>query len=430
VISIILNKIKTINGDRFLKNASWIGAAELINRVSRLITAIVLARYLTPFEFGLAAIALTANELIKVLAQNGIGAKVIQANDDELETLCDTAYRLNWMFCSGLFILQCLVAVAVAYWYKNSEIAYMIAGLALVYLMMPFALIQAFLIQRQNRLNVTATISATQTTIDNILTAVFAMIGMGVWAIVLPKILVAPVWVFGTLSQQRWHYTPHAKMKDVKKIFTYGKNILGAELAKVACLNVDNLIVAAFLGVEIAGLYYFAKNAGLGISLSLISAFNLSLFAHLCDSKRQPNMLRAEFIKSIKLVACILTPVILAQSLLADWYVPVVFGEQWEPAVTILMLLCLSAIPRPFGDGASELLKAIGRPDINFRWNVLFSILFVGAIFIGLNWGIVGVACSILLVHLLCPFFALWVIKKFLSVESENHLPQLQHQRR
>ncbi len=428
--AVLMAKLNRLMVNRFFKNACWIGSAEMFNRISRLVTAVVLARYLTPTEFGLAAIALTTNELIKVLAQNGIGAKVIQADDKDLESVCETAYRLNWIFCSGLFVLQLIVAMVIAYWYKNLELAYMIACLSLVYLMMPFALVQAFLIQRQNRLNITATISAAQITVDNILTTLFAILGMGVWAIVLPKLLVAPVWVFGTLSRQSWSYTPSVKMENVRGIFHYGKHILGAELAKVMRLNVDNLIVAGFLGLEAAGLYYFAKNAGLGISLSLISAFNLSLFSHLCEFKNHICQLRAEFIKSLKIITCILTPLILMQSLLAEWYVPVVFGERWQAATTVLMLLCLSAIPRPFANGASELLKTIGKPEISFRWNIFFSFIFIVAVFVGTNWGIIGVACSILIVQLLCPAFTVWVLKRYLPKQANMQLAQLKYQRR
>ena len=82
-----------IGGDRLTRNIGWYGLAEAIVRVSRLVTTILLARLLLPADFGIAAIALTASELIRVLASNGIGQTIIRAREDELAAVCATAQR-------------------------------------------------------------------------------------------------------------------------------------------------------------------------------------------------------------------------------------------------------------------------------------------------------------------------------------------------
>ena len=408
VIAELSLRLKNLFNNRFVKNAGWISGCELINRVTRLVTAIVLARYLSPLEFGIAAIALTANDLIKVLAQNGVGAKIVQAHENELEAICQAAYRINWLFCGGLFLLQLGVACIVGVYYQNMDVAWMIAFLSIVYLFMPFGLVQAFLLIRANRLNVNAAVSATQTSIDNLITILFAIMGMGVWAIIVPKVLVAPIWLIGIRINQKWIPQATVSPAPMMLILNYGKNILGAEINKALRLHADNLLVAFFLGIEAAGIYFFAKNAGLGISLAFINAFNQSLFAHLCEFSRQKEKLRAEFARSLKIILFCLFPIILLQGGLAHWYVPVVFGEQWSDATTILMLLCFSALPRPFGEAASELLKAIGRVEVVFKWNMLFSLIFMLSILCGQLFGLLGVAIGVLLAHCLYPLFCLW----------------------
>ena len=130
--------------------------------------------------------------------------------------------------------------------------------------------------------------------------------------------------------------------------------------------------------------------------------------------------MKTEFFKAIKLTALVLIPIISMQALLANWYVPVVFGEEWRPAIPVMILLCLSAIPRPIGESASELLKALGRTKTDFQWNILFSIVFMISIFIGLQWGVVGVAAAILVVHLLLPLYCRWAVKRFLNTEKTS----------
>lgn len=86
--------------------------------------------------------------------------------------------------------------------------------------------------------------------------------------------------------------------------------------------------------------------------------------------------------------------------------------KKWIPAIPILILICLSAIPRPFADAASQLLVAIGKPYIDLRWNIIFTTMFAISLLIGVKWGVIGVAVSVLLVHAIClPLFTLWTTR-------------------
>jgi len=410
--------LKSRFDNRFTRNAGWIGISEMMARMSRLLTAIVLARFLEPVEFGVAAIAITTYELIRVFTQNGIGAKIVQTDDASLETTCNTAYRLNWVVAIALVLLQCLVAFPVAWFYDYDNLAWMVMLLAGVYLLIPLSQVQVFLIQRQNRLKVIALLSGTQVTVDNILTAVLAVAGFGAWAVVIPKLLVTPIWVFGVRRFQYWRPRRGAGLAQWREIFHFGKHVLGAEVLKATRLHVDNLIIGRFLGLEALGIYYFARNAGLGISMSLINSFNIALFPHFCEAQGNFSRLRRKFHASLQIVALVVPPVILLQCVLAPWYVPLVFGEKWIPAIPVLMLLCLSALPRPFGEGASQVMRALNRPDVDFYWSAIFTGLLISSVFAGLSGGVLGVALAVLLVHVLAlPAYTLWVRSRFLPAE-------------
>jgi PST family polysaccharide transporter len=405
--------------DRFLRNAGWIGVAEGMARVSRLLTAVVLARCLEPVEFGVAAIAMTTYELIRVFTQNGIGAKIVQTGAASLEATCNTAWRLNWIVAVALVLVQCLVAFPLAWFYGHASLAWMVILLAGVYLMIPLSQVQVFLIQRQNRLKPIALLSGAQVTADNLLCAGLAIAGLGAWAVVLPKLLVTPIWVFGIRRYQYWRPRRGAGMGQWREIVRFGKHVLGVEVLKAMRLHVDNLIIGRFLGLEALGIYYFARNAGLGISLSLISAFNTALYPHFCAARGDRSQLREKFHSSLQTIALIVPPLIILQAALAPWYVPLVFGAQWSAAVPVLMLLCLSALPRPFGEGASQMMRALDRPDVDFYWGVFFTGLFIGAVIYGLSGGVTGVGLAVLLVHVLAlPAYTLWVERRFLPAEA------------
>jgi len=83
----------SISNNVFIKNLAWLGISEVFVRITRLVTAVVLARIMDPLTFGVAALVLTINELIRVFNRNGIGAKIVQCSDNKLTEITNTAYR-------------------------------------------------------------------------------------------------------------------------------------------------------------------------------------------------------------------------------------------------------------------------------------------------------------------------------------------------
>ncbi|MEI6414259.1 MAG: lipopolysaccharide biosynthesis protein [Pseudomonadota bacterium] len=394
---------------RFTKNIGWIGMTEILSRVSRLTTVIVLAHFLSLSDYGAAAIALTANELIKVLTNTGVGQRIIQVDEAHLSAVCNTAWRMNWVICIGLFLLQSAIAPFVAWFYDAPALTWMIVALAGVYLMMPIGLVQCFLIQRQGQMKPLAVTATVQMTLDNILTALFAALGWGAWAVVLPKLLVGPVWVIGMLRAYHWQSDPVAGQADWREILSFGRSVLGVETLKTLRLHADRLILGAALGVEVVGLYFFAFSAGLGLSMAFVTSFGSALFPHLCEVKNDVAGLRERWFGALKLAAKVAVPVMILQAVLAPWYVPIVYGERWHEAIPALAILCLSAIPRPFAEAASQLMRARGRPDLDFWWNILFTLVYLAGVSVAVRWGIWGVVITVLGVHwLIMPYMTVW----------------------
>ena len=408
----VQNKLKNLLSNRFIRNLGWMSGAEFGNRIIRLVATVFLARLLTSYDYGLAAIVLTTYEFSYIFTKVGISQKLVQADEESLEELCVAAYWLNWLVFFGIFCIQCLAAFPIAWFYRDPQLILPICITALPYLILPISSIQGTLIYRENRLKIIALNQAIGVSSSNILSLIFAFLGMGLWAIILPRVLVAPIWVYICYVNHPWRIKQGFTRKRWGEIFNFGKNILGVELLKTLVNNLDYLIVGRFLGIRELGFYYFAFNAGLGISLSLIKAFYSTLLPHLCSLQENLSQLKQQYFKSLKVIAAIIIPLVLLQSFLAPLYVPIVFGEKWIDAIPVLMLICLSAIPRPFGDAASQLLIAIGKPDLNLRWSVIFTSVFIASLFIGIQWQAIGVAFAVLIVHFtLFPLFAIWATR-------------------
>jgi O-antigen/teichoic acid export membrane protein len=259
-------------------NMSWLGLGEVVARVTRLATTIVIARRLGPAELGIAAIALTSFEIIRAFAGSGIGQMVARATPEQLAATAATASRANWMLCFALAGIQILAGALLAAFTGRTELVLMVGCLAGVFLLMPLGLMQCYLVIRANRLATIARVSTVQLVADNALTAALAVAGLGAWAIVLPKLLTAPIWVIGMRRAATWSRDPSAIAIPLSEMTRFAAPILGTELLAALRMNLDKLLVTAILGVEILGVYYFAFNAGLGLSLSLTNALSASVY--------------------------------------------------------------------------------------------------------------------------------------------------------
>lgn len=384
--------ISAIQAAPLVRGLMAFGSAEAASRVVRLGALLIVARQLTPEIFGAAALALSLFELVRVLANVGIGQRLILATDEELPGLCRTAYGLFWMTCMGVAAIQLAVAGVLYALFDLGQAAAMLSVLSLVYFAMPQGLVQIFLAMRANRMSAVARITATQNMADSLLTVALVVIWPSAWAIVLPKLLAAPVWTIMARNSSSWRLDKTQPEAPVREFAVFGPAILGTEMLGAARLHADKLVIGAVLGTEALGIYYFAFNAGLGITQSFVAACNLVIFPHLAKAKASHAL--AELRKAFASGLAMLAPVVAAQALLAPFYIPLVFGENWVAATPYIVMLSCAALPLYAGSIVGAAYRASGRPQVETLITALASAAALGGIAIGagssLAWACFG----------------------------------------
>lgn len=360
--------IARFTSSKLSRNIGWLTTAELVSRVGRIFAAIILARQLDATAFGIAAIALTVFELIRVFTENGIGAAVIRASSEQFHKVANTANRLMWHICLSLAVLQITIGYVVELISPGKELGLMIASLSVVYMIMPFGLVHAYCLLRQERMKHLAVVSSGQAIADHLLTTVLAILGFGAWAIVLPKVLTAPIWLFGVRFSKPWQRTESGGFADHAEIYKFSLPVLGAELVSACRDQLDKVIVSLTLGVEAIGIYYFAYNAGLGVSTALNRAFSNAIYPHLCSALDAFEAYK----KSLMNLAIPLCSAYVLQSLAALVYVPLVFGEKWSHVSVLVAVLCLGGPARLLMDGWRMMQRSAGRTGIELLGMVGF----------------------------------------------------------
>ena len=404
------------------QNIGWVSLSEFGTRFSRLFTAFILARTLTPSEFGAAAIVLTASQFTRILTKNGIADAIIQAKDEELANVCQTAWILNWITGLTLFFIQLTMSFFLSNFYEDDTIRLPVIIMGLTYLIYPFAYVQTALVRKKGNFRLFGITGLIQVSVDNLLTAFLALCGMGMWSIVLPKLLVSPLWVLIILSGESWRGAYTIELKMWKKLLKFSVKVLLIELTAFFRESIDYLIVGKVLSIESLGIYYFAFNSGLGLSMSLIRSLTTTIYTDFCNTKSRIAALKIKFIRNTKAISATIIPLISTQIVLAPVYVPLLYGEKWmnNGGIDILILICISGLTRPYSQMSGMLFRSIEKPEIDLYWNIIFTLLLTISIIVFSPFGIQSVALTVLFVHLIAqPLYYLYTYR-FIALNSNS----------
>jgi O-antigen/teichoic acid export membrane protein len=374
----VITRLKQILSGVYLRNVGWMAGAEIANRLIRLSSTVILARMFSPQDYGLMAIIFTISDFANVFTlRGGIGSKIIQADKQDLDAICNTAYWLNWITCGSLFIIQCAIALILPYFSYDPKITSLLYVVAFTYLTYPLFVIHLILIERENRFKVAAICNVIISLVSNVLTATFVLSGMGIWAIAMSMLIASPVWIILTWKYQAWRPPLRFSLERWREVLGFGSNLLINDLLNRVRSNVDYLLVGRYLGIEALGMYYFAFNAGSGITLNLLNTFMAPLYPYICAVRNDYGQFKHRYFSSLKKVSLILVPLICLQASLAPIYVPLIFGKKWIPAIPVLILICLSIIPRIYDWAASLLLNAIDKTRISLYISAASTVVFI-----------------------------------------------------
>jgi lipopolysaccharide exporter len=353
-----------------ISNLMAYGASGVAAKASRLLVVVAVARTLDLTEIGIAATAIAAGDILKSLTENGVGQRIIAAKDTDLAATTATAHRIFWVWCIGLFLAQASISYVYFIYGGNPTLALLILAIGVEYLFMPAGLVQVALAMRAGKMRQTAAISGAQVVGANIIAIGLVLIWPSAFALVLPRLLAAPIWLIAVRRLHPWVKDTSAGMAPLAPFIHYGWAVLGVELVKALRLQADKVVVAVMLGTEALGLYFMAFNAGLSLSTSFTAAFSTVIFPHLSQSTDRTAALRQSILTGLGLI----TPLVILQAILAPYYVPILFGDGWDNIAEVVSILCLVAIPTTLWAAAAGWLRTNGRPDIELWVTTAFTI--------------------------------------------------------
>ncbi|MDY6898227.1 MAG: oligosaccharide flippase family protein, partial [Cyanobacteriota bacterium] len=144
---------------------------------------------------------------------------------------------------------------------------------------------------------------------------------------------------------------------------------------------------------------------------NVIMAFTSSMFPYFCEVNDNITKLKERFFASLKKSSFVIVPLIVLQSSLAPFYVPIVFGQKWINAIPVLIIICLSVLPVVVYHSTKHLLNSLNKVKLNLYWNLTFTVLFALILLAVVKYGILVVAITVLVCQILNAIFSVCMMK-------------------
>lgn len=380
----------------------WTTASTLFISALQFIQLMVLARFLTPAEFGLMAMAMVVTGFAQAYADMGISAAIVHRQNLTREVL-SSLYWLNIAAGFAVFFLLCL-ATPLAVFFFHEPLLYKLLPMVAFGLLISSAGQQFhWLLEKDLRFELLAKQDIAVSLLSVAVTIVSAVQGLGVWSLVW-GLLAGSVLKTLLLLRSGWAQWPpllHFRQADLKGFLSFGLYQMGERSINYFNSRIDQLLIGNLLGAQELGYYNFASNLVMqpvNVINPILTRVAFPVFARMQFDK--PGM-RSSYIKMMNLLCTINAPILFGLCAVAPLLIPLVFGAQWQPAIILVQVLAIYGFLRSTGNPVGSLLLANGRADLGFRWNLALFVITTPGIFIGEKLGgAQGVAYSLLVLML------------------------------
>jgi O-antigen/teichoic acid export membrane protein len=369
-------------------------AAQAVQLLLYTATAIVLARLITPQEYGLFAIAVAITAFLGIAKDGGLIAPVIQS-----QTL--TRSQLDTLFWCGAAggLLLTLVAFGAAplagRLFADERLVPVIRVLGLTLLAGCFSIQHRALLRRQMRFSMLASCDALAAAAGCAVAIFLAMRGAGYWSLVGLYLTTELVQTVLTVLSSGWRPGWPKRGTGIRPLLRFGGIVMAFELIGYLNYRFDNLLVGWFLGTAALG-YYDKAYQFLLLPINQI-AVPVSGVAQsaLSTAQNDIDLYRSSLRRCLLLTTGLGMPLTAFLYANADAIVAIAFGPPWLPAAPVFCALAPAAFLMTITASMGWIFLSLGRAGRQLRWSAFSTAVTVGAFFLGLNWGVVGVALAL-----------------------------------
>jgi Membrane protein involved in the export of O-antigen and teichoic acid len=365
-----------------------------------LVSTMILARLLTPRDFGLVAMVTTVTGFLRVFKDSGLSIATVQ---EEKITHAQVS-NLFWINV-GISALTSLALAAsapiIAWFYHNPRLIPITLSLALTFLISGSTIQHQALLKRQMRFKTLAIIEVSSVAVGVLVGVIMALIGCGYWSLVGSSLSMETSGLVLTWSVSRWRPQLPVRRSGVGPLVSFGAHRTAGDFLLTVARGSDNLLIGRFYGAAAVGLYSRASALFIKPLEQFLGPINAVFIPALCRLQSQPERYRSTFLRlyeAIALITFAFSGLFLA---LSRPLILVLLGPKWEQAAVIFGGFTVAALCVPLANASAWLFISQGRGRDMFVAQSINACAVVLSFVAGLPFGPVGVAIAFSISNLL-----------------------------
>lgn len=380
-------------GGRAARGGVITAASQGVKFVTTIAATVVLARLLTPQDYGLIGMVAIIVNFVSMFQYLGLSTATIKwtkLNHQQVSTL----FWLNVALSTVIMLVTLGSAPLLAWFYSEPRLVWITVGYAISIFFTGLYIQHEAILSRQMRFAAIAVIEIASILIGLGAAIVAAWYGAGYWSLVLNQLVMTLITVVGVWVACRWRPGLPVRGCGVRSMMSYGGNLTGFNVMVFFSRNLDNAAIGKFWGAYHLGLYSKAYQMLLMPMQQINAPFAAVAVPALSRLVDLPEQYRRAYLKILEKIAMITMPLVIFMIGTSDWLVLFLLGPQWRETGRIFMLLGIAAIIQPVTKTSWWLFSTQGRTRDLFHWGLIGGAIAVISIVAGLPWGAVGVAAT------------------------------------
>jgi O-antigen/teichoic acid export membrane protein len=355
---------------KVVKGGFWVFGLRFFRQLFHCARLIILARLLSPHDFGLFGVALLTMSILETFSQTGFKQALIQKKE-RTEEFLNSAWTFLVIRGVVLFSLLYLVAPNAAEFFGVPEAKRIIQVMGLSILLSSLTNIGVIYFQKELEFNKQFVLNFITVAVDFIVAVSAALMMRNVWALVL-GVLAGNITGL-VLSFVLHPFRPRFKLnrQEVKGLFRFGKWVLGSSVLVFLITQGDDIFVGKLLGVAMLGFYQMAYKISNMPTTEISHVISQVTFP--AYSKIQENLprLREAYLKVLQLTAFLSFPIAGLIFVFAPDFTRIFLGEKWMPIVPAMQILVFAGFIRSIAVNSGFVFLAVGKPKIDTFWQIV-----------------------------------------------------------
>lgn len=397
-----------------LSNLIWRFLERCGAQMVSFVVSIVLARILSPDEYGTIALVTVFITILQVFVDSGLGNSLIQKKDSD-EVDFSTVFYTNLMFCIFLYGVIYLCAPLIGLFYEDMSLVPIIRVLSITILVSGVKNVQQAYVAKHMMFKKFFFSTIGGTIFAAILGVLFAINGFGIWALVaqqLSNVIIDTCILWITV---KWRPKKIFSIKRLMTLYSYGWKLLVSALLDNVYNNIRQLVIGKLYTTEDLAFYNKGMQFPNLIVLNVNTSIDSVLLPAMSQVQDQGEKLKAMTRRSIKTSIYIMAPLMMGLAFVAPSLIEVLLTEKWLPCVFYMRIFCITYMFYPVHTANLNAIKAMGRSDLFLKLEIYKKIVGV-ILLISTMWiGVEAMAYSLLISCIFSQIINTWPNKKLLN---------------